>query len=176
MNLVGTSIAPDANKFIANLVFELPQQVGLTAGTATNYKINGGLKIGESEIWVSTRNYTVNMTPLAAVEASGMCKYFFCIELVYLQNNTTMLISAAGLLDPYLTAYPTITQRNHPQPFDGNEPFIIPYIIKFQPQTRGDYLFKVGLAGFLISTLPGASTSSEENATILNWATVVGLV
>ena len=64
--------APDSNRFVANLVFELPQQPALTATTATNYKINGGIRIGDSEIWVSSRNYTVGAVPLTDVEASTM--------------------------------------------------------------------------------------------------------
>ena len=71
--MVGDNLPlPDSNKFIANLVFELPQQPALTAATASNYKINGGLRIGDSEIWVSSRNYTVGLTPQTDVEASTM--------------------------------------------------------------------------------------------------------
>ena len=79
LNLVGSGVGPDANKFIANLVFELPQQVGLTATASTTYKINGGLRIGDSEIWVSTRNYTVDTTVQTDVESSSM-SFFLAVK------------------------------------------------------------------------------------------------
>ena len=90
------------------------------------YKINAGLKIGDSTIWVSTRTYQLKTTDYSA-------------QAVQASPDTSN-----GPTKPFITSYPIITERDNDNvDFKGNEGFYIKYIIKTHPQTRGDYLFKV---------------------------------
>ncbi len=47
----------DSNKFVANLIYELPYQAAITAEP---YDVSGGLKINDVEIHMATRQFNIN--------------------------------------------------------------------------------------------------------------------
>ena len=114
----------DHSTFRASLYMELPpNQTGLQTGT---FELNAGLRLSDSSVWVSSRNYTIQTTDYAnaAIEAA----------------NSSMPV------EPFVTSYPFITTRDRADPnasFYMNEPLTIKYVMKLQPSTRGDYKFVV---------------------------------
>lgn len=117
---------PDAeaedNQFSATIYYEMPPQTGLAAGP---YKINGGLKLGESTIWVSSSAYQATAATYGAnpIEASTL--------------NT-------GTTKPFVTPYPFVSFKDRASDeFDLNEGLFVKYLIKPQHLTRGDYTLTI---------------------------------
>jgi hypothetical protein len=52
------------NQFVARLIYELPPQANLTS---TSYLLSGGLRVGNSTIWVSSRTYTTLTSDYSAL-------------------------------------------------------------------------------------------------------------
>ncbi len=52
----------------------------------------------------------------------------------------------AGPIEPYVSSYPYLTNKDKATPSDSwkaGEVFVVKYIMKIQPRTRGKYVFKV---------------------------------
>ena len=81
------------------------------------YRVNGGLKIGDSTIWISTRTYLLRTADYAALP-------------ILSANN--------GPTRPFISSYPL------PQdPVVPGQGFMVKYIVKTRAYTRGDYALAV---------------------------------